>query len=84
MAQSNHHEPGLTTEDSVRRSVVRRSSLEYANQDAYPSLTQESTIKGDGSYSLAGKPYPFFVPSTVKSTLGSPVHFPLLLSTDRC
>lgn len=83
MAQSNHHEPGLATEDSVRRNIIRRSSLEYANQ-AYPSLTQESTIKGDGSYSPAGKPYPFFVPSTVKSTLGSPVHFPPALSIGLC
>jgi len=38
----------------------------------YPSVTNGSTLNGD--YSTApGKPYPYFVPSTVKSTLGSPV-----------
>ena len=72
MAQSHHHEPGLSTADSVRRNIVRRSSLEDANR-IYRNLTQESILKDGNSSPSSGRPYPFFVPSTVKSTLGSPV-----------
>ncbi|KAH6671936.1 GPR1/FUN34/yaaH family-domain-containing protein [Halenospora varia] len=61
----------MSSADSVRRNIVRRSSLEYANQEIFPNLTNETTVKG-GFSSPAGKPYPYFVPSTVKSTLGSP------------
>ncbi|CZR65660.1 related to Y.lipolytica GPR1 protein and Fun34p [Phialocephala subalpina] len=56
-------------EDNVRRNIVQRSSLEDAAR-IYLDLTQESTVNGYNS--LAGKSYPYFVPSTVKSTLGSP------------
>lgn len=79
MAQEHHHhEPQLATADSVRRNIVRRSSLENANQDYYPSLTNQSTVKDGSDSPSSGRPYPYFVPSTVKSTLGSPVRFLLL------
>ena len=81
MAQTNnHHNPTLYTEDSVKRNVVRRSSLEDSNR-IYQSSTQE-TLKNGGLSPGSGKPYPFFVPSTVKSTLGSPVRFQSFLSSD--
>lgn len=59
----------MSSEDSVKRNVVRRSSLENASREpySYPDISRETTAQGFG-----GKPYPFFVPSTVKSTLGSP------------
>ncbi|KAH8667605.1 GPR1/FUN34/yaaH family-domain-containing protein [Tricladium varicosporioides] len=60
----------MSSADSVRN-VVRRSSLKYVNQEIHPDLTNETVIKG-GFSSSAGKPYPFFVPSTVRSTLGTP------------
>lgn len=62
----------MSSEDSVLRNIVRRSSLEYANRDIYPNLTQETTA-AHGLTTPPGKPYPFFVASSVKSTLGSPV-----------
>ena len=69
----------MSSEESVKRNVVRRSSLEYANRDIYPNLSQEPTAnQGLNTPPGAGKLYPFFVPSTVKSTLGSPVSSPLL------
>ncbi|TVY59718.1 Acetate transporter protein patA [Lachnellula suecica] len=67
MASTNHHDPAA---DNVRRNIVKRSSLEEANRDYYQTLTHESNFVGSSSPS--GRPYPFFVPSTVKSTLGSP------------
>ncbi|KUJ14543.1 uncharacterized protein LY89DRAFT_736574 [Mollisia scopiformis] len=60
----------MATADSVRRNVVRRSSLEDATR-IYLNLIQETTAN-NGFNTPDGKPYPFFVPSTVKSTLGSP------------
>lgn len=56
-------------EENVRLNVVKRSSLADAAR-IYPNLTQESIINGFNS--PAGKPYPYFVPSIVNSTLGSP------------
>lgn len=61
----------MSSEDSVRRNIVKRSSLEEANRYIYPNLTHETTVNGLAT--TPGTPYPFFVPSTVKSTLGSPV-----------
>ncbi|TVY18034.1 Acetate transporter protein patA [Lachnellula arida] len=61
-------------QDSVRRNIVRRSSLEEANR-IYQALTRESTLKDEDPLPSSGKPYPFIVPSTMKSTLGSPVRF---------
>ncbi len=52
----------------VRRNVIR-SSLEDANR-IYPNLTNDITAQG---FASAAQPYPFLVPSTVRSTLGSPV-----------
>jgi hypothetical protein len=61
----------MSSENEIRRNIVKRSSLEEANR-IYPNLTQETTVH-NGLISPSGKPYPYFVPSTVKSTLGSPV-----------
>lgn len=61
----------MSSEDSIRRNIVKRSSLEEANRYIYPNLTNETTANGLAT--PPGKPYPFFVPSSVKSTLGSPV-----------
>ncbi|KAI9050583.1 hypothetical protein LZ554_005744 [Drepanopeziza brunnea f. sp. 'monogermtubi'] len=64
----------MSSEDSILRNVVRQSTLEEANRDVYPPHTQGFTANGSltPSPTPTGKPYPFFVPSTVKSTLGSP------------
>lgn len=61
----------MSSADEIRRNIVKRSSLEEANR-VYHNLTNETTVNG-GYNTPPGKPYPFFVPSTVKSTLGSPV-----------
>jgi hypothetical protein len=66
----------MSSEDSIKRSIVKRSSLEEASRYIYPNLTNETTANGLAT--PPGKPYPFFVPSTVKSTLGSPVSIQLL------
>jgi len=55
----------MSSADSVRRNIVRQSTLEHAYRDIYPSTTTDTL-------SPPGKPYPFFVASSVKSTLGSP------------
>jgi hypothetical protein len=65
----------MSSDDSLRRNIVKRSSLEEANRYIYPNLTNETTANG---LATPGKPYPFFVPSTVKSTLGSPVSSSML------
>ncbi|EHK97412.1 putative Accumulation of dyads protein 2 [Glarea lozoyensis 74030] len=54
----------MSSADSVRRNIVRQSTLEHAYRDIYPSTTTDTLSPG--------KPYPFFVASSVKSTLGSP------------
>ncbi|PVH78508.1 hypothetical protein DL98DRAFT_573101 [Cadophora sp. DSE1049] len=59
----------MASEGSVLRHIVRQSTLEEANR-TYPNSVLESTVNGE--LSPSGKPYPYFVPSTVKSTLGSP------------
>ncbi|PMD46838.1 hypothetical protein L207DRAFT_577680 [Hyaloscypha variabilis F] len=61
----------MSSEENVRRNVIKRSSLEEADR-IYPNLTQETAANGS-VWSISGKPYPFFVPSTVESTLGSPI-----------
>ncbi|TVY47259.1 Acetate transporter protein patA, partial [Lachnellula cervina] len=66
-AQSHHQGPSLLIDDSY----FVRSSLEEANR-IYQALTRESTLKDESSSPNIGTPYPFFVPSTVQSTLGSP------------
>jgi hypothetical protein len=63
----------MSSADSVRRNIVRQSTLEHAYRDIYPIPTSD-TLGENGSIPL-GKPYPFFVASSVKSTLGSPVRF---------
>jgi len=67
----NHQVFEMSSEDEVRRNIVKRSSIEEANR-IYQNITQQSTVNG-GLITPPGQPYPFFVPSTVKSTLGSPV-----------
>jgi hypothetical protein len=73
----------MSSEGSIKRNIVRRSSLEIANRDFLPAankeytdLTQEDTIIGTPPTVQYGEKYPasrvHFVPSTVKSTLGSP------------
>ncbi|CZT52987.1 related to Y.lipolytica GPR1 protein and Fun34p [Rhynchosporium secalis] len=59
----------MASEGSVPRHIVRQSTLEEASR-AYPTSILDST--GNGILTPNGKPYPFFVPCTVKSTLGSP------------
>ncbi|KAL3419898.1 hypothetical protein PVAG01_08397 [Phlyctema vagabunda] len=61
----------MSSEDSIKRNIVRRSSLENANREIYPPITQESTIGTSHAYPT-GQPQIHFVPSTLKSTLGSP------------
>ena len=61
----------MSSEVDMRRNVVKRSSLDEPNR-IHPNLTQDTTANGSFTSPL-GKPYPFFVPSSVKSTLGSPV-----------
>jgi len=58
----------MSSQDSIKKDAARPVSAEYRNREIYPNLTHESL--GNGNH---GQPYPFFVPSTVKSTLGSPV-----------
>jgi len=60
----------MSSADSIKRNIVKRSSLEEVNRYIYQNLTNETTANGLAT--PVGKPYPFFVPSTVKSTLGSP------------
>ena len=58
----------MSTEDSIKRHIVQRSSLERANRE----YTNESTLP-NGSYDeKLDAPRVHFVPSSVKSTLGSP------------
>lgn len=66
----------MSPEDDVLRNAIKCSSLEEANRYIYPNLTNETTANGVAT--PLGKPYPFFVPSTVKSTLGSPVSLQFL------
>jgi hypothetical protein len=61
----------MSSEDSIRRNIVKRSSLEEANRYIYTNLTNETTTNELAT--PLGKPYPFLVPGSVKSTLGSPV-----------
>lgn len=56
--------------ENVLRGVVKRSSLEEANRDLYPNYTQDTT--SNGAFTPPGQDRVHFVPSTVKSTLGSP------------
>lgn len=60
----------MVTANEVRRNIVQRSSLEKANREIYVKDTRDTE---NGYDTPQGKPYAFFVPSTVKSTLGSPV-----------
>jgi hypothetical protein len=50
---------------------LQPNGLGEAN-DIYSNLTNATTMNG-GTLTPHEKPDPFFVPSTVKSTLGSPV-----------
>lgn len=59
----------MSSADSIKRNIVKRSSLEDVHRLHRESVTNSGTFSPSGG----GKPYPFFVPSTVKSTLGSPV-----------
>lgn len=69
----------MSYEDNIEPHVTRKSSLEDAKGQAYSNLTQTTTT-ANGTFSPVGngKPYPYFVPSTVKSTLGSPVSYKFL------
>lgn len=67
----------MSSKDGTIHNFVQQNRHEETN-GVYPSLTNGSTLNGD--YSTApGKPYPYFVPSTVKSTLGSPVGLMILI-----
>lgn len=59
-----------SSENSVKRNVVRRSSLEEAAR-YNTNLSQAPTAGAFGA--LSEKQQIHFVPSTLKSTLGSPV-----------
>ncbi|RDW77728.1 hypothetical protein BP6252_05781 [Coleophoma cylindrospora] len=61
----------MSSNDSIKKNIVQPSSLEIASRDIYPSITNETTF-GNRSSSPAGHPKVHFVPSTLKSTLGSP------------
>ncbi|TVY87321.1 Acetate transporter protein [Lachnellula willkommii] len=69
MAQPHHHGLSLLTAERI---VSGGIFLEEANR-IYQALTRESTLKDETSSPSSGRSYPFFVPSTVKITLGSPV-----------
>jgi len=63
--------PKMSSQDSIKKDTVRPTSAEYGNREFYPNITHETITNGNPN----GQPYPFFVPSTVKSTLGSPVSY---------
>lgn len=64
----------MSYEDGIEPEVARQSSLDDAKGQVFSNLTQTTTT-ANGTFSPVGngKLYPYFVPSTVKSTLGSPV-----------
>ena len=62
----------MSLEDTTKRIAVNQSCLDEASREICPNFTNEVTTNGFIT-SPGSKPHPFFVPSTVKSTLGSPV-----------
>lgn len=66
----------ISSEDSVLRNFVKRSSVEGANRTyqsgAYPNLTHEPKANDLCESHLPAKSYPFLVPSAVKNMLGGP------------
>jgi hypothetical protein len=62
----------MSSEDSIERKGGRLSSIDYANKEGFRNITERSESNSGQIQQYENLRNVHFVPSTLKSTLGSP------------